>query len=103
MLWNQNLPYTLIIYGEVDLCRIWLEKLIAIYEQHDFRSRPSLLQGLGIGLLNATHSLYNSAGLSNLVVRLMRAMHCTFDEIETTSEAYYKVICIDFLDYYSTR
>ena len=77
--------------------------MIAIHEQHDGRTRPSLIQGLAAGSFNASHSLLKQAGLSHLVIRLMRAMHTTFDEIEATSEVYYKVMCIDFLDHYLTR
>ena len=88
--WNDPLTYALVIYGELDLARTWLEKMIAIHEKYDCRSRPSLIEGINVGSLNASHSLFKYAGLSHLVIRLMRAMHTTFNEIDATSELYYK-------------
>ena len=36
------LGYVLLVFGELNLARIWLEKMVAIHEQHDGRSRGSL-------------------------------------------------------------
>ena len=94
--YNEPPTYALVVFGEVELAKTWLLKMIKIHEQHDGRSRPNLAMNMLCGSLNSTHSLFKRAGLSHLVVRLMRAMHTTFDEIEATSSTLHASILRGF-------
>ena len=71
--------------------RTWLGKLCDISDEFDVRSDPTLAFA-GLGVMTASNSYFRHAGLSDVVLRYLKASHCTFIEVEASAAAFDTVL-----------
>ena len=76
----------LLLYGDIAAARKWLAKSATIFEGNDWRKDPTLLLHGGYGSYSFTNSYLHQAGLKHEVLRLMKARHVTFTEVEASAE-----------------
>jgi hypothetical protein len=57
----------------------------------DPRTDSTVYAGAVWGGLNATHSFMSQAGLGDLSLRLLKAVHMTFQEVDESAEVYHAV------------
>ena len=89
MMINGHSTRALAVYGDVALARKWTLRSIGIMENMDIRTDPSMFAPGYFGSLAMTNSFMMKAGLGDLVLRYMKAVHLTFSEVDDTAETFY--------------
>ena len=90
---NHPGTFALNVFGDIELTRKWLLKVCEIYEgMEDPRAVPTIFSCAYYGGLNLTHSFLKSAGLGDLSLRLLKALHLSFTEVEASAETYHGVM-----------
>ena len=79
-------------FGDTRQARNWLQKMCVVFESTDARTDESIMHGAWFGGLNLTHPIFHAAGMSDMCLRLMKAIHATFSTAEEACKAYSTVM-----------
>ena len=79
-------------FGDLPLAKLALQKAVAIFETTDAREHRSLFPVAFYGGLNGSCSLWERAGLGDVSLKLLKALHLSFNEVEESSAVYHEVM-----------
>jgi hypothetical protein len=80
------------VYGDLSLARAYFTKIAEWFESMDVRTDPTFYAPIYYCILTVSSSYVRWAGLEDLVLRLVKACHCGFSEVEETTEMYFSVM-----------